>query len=39
MSPETFKNLQRSVGPLVTNAKAVMREPVSAAERLTLTIH
>lgn len=39
MSPETFEHLLRLVGPLVTKAKTVMREPISAAERLTLTIH
>ena len=39
MSQETFENLLRLVGPLVTKAKKVVREPLSAAERLSLTIH
>ena len=39
MSPETFENLLRLVGPLVTKAKTVMREPMNVGERLTLTIH
>ena len=39
MSQETFENLLRLVGPLVTKAKKVVREPLSVAERLSLTIH
>ena len=39
MSQETFENLLRLVGSLVTQAKKVVREPLSAPERLPLTIH
>ena len=39
MSPNTFEHLLSLVGPLITKKETAMRQPISAAERLTLTIH
>ncbi|CAH3132254.1 unnamed protein product [Pocillopora meandrina] len=38
MSPERFKHLLTLVGPLITKKTTKMREPISVAERLTLTL-
>ena len=38
MSPERFKHLLILVGPLISKKTTGMREPISAAEHLTLTL-
>lgn len=38
MSPERFEHLLSLVGPLISKTSTRMREPISEAERLTLTL-
>ena len=38
MTPERFEHLLSLVGPLVTKVNTKMRQAISAAERLTLTL-
>ena len=39
MSPESFECLYNLVGPRIEKTNTAMREAISAAERLTLTVH
>ena len=39
MTPERFEHLLSLVGPRITKTNTRMREAISAAERLTLTLH
>jgi hypothetical protein len=39
MSPEPFSHLLTLVSPIISKKDTVMREAISAAERLTITIH
>ena len=39
MCPESFEYLLQLVGPVIVKQNTKMREPISAAERLTMTVH
>ena len=39
MCSESFEYLLQLVGPVIVKQNTKMREPISAAERLTMTVH